>query len=209
MRTVHVVTHPEATHHLDGIVGGWYDSELTPAGIRAATRAAAALRSSVPDGADVELFSSDLRRTRRTAQEIADVFGVAPVLDPRLREKSFGEAEGKPQRWLDDRYLPPPAIGDRLEYDQGVPNAETPGTVARRIYAAMDEILRRACEHQIIVTHGHALTYVVACWIRMPIDSLGYVLFRVPSGSITTLQEDDFYRSRRVLRLGDTRHLEA
>ncbi|GGL38005.1 hypothetical protein [Nocardia jinanensis] len=35
MRTVHVVTHPEATHHVDR-VGGWYDSGRIAAGERAA-----------------------------------------------------------------------------------------------------------------------------------------------------------------------------
>lgn len=208
MRTVHVITHPQASHHLEGVVGGWHDSELTPDGVRSATRIAEALRSEIPAGAAVELFSSDLARTRRTAEEIASAFGITPALDDRLREKSFGEAEGKPQAWLDDRYLPPPATGDRLEYDQGVPGAETPGSVARRVYAAMDEILRSPGEHQIIVTHGFAFTFVLACWIGMPVESVGQVLFPVRSGSISTLHEDDFYRSRRVLRLGDTRHLD-
>ncbi|WP_291799342.1 hypothetical protein [Brevibacterium sp.] len=30
MRTLCVVTHPEATHHVHELVGGWHDSELTP-----------------------------------------------------------------------------------------------------------------------------------------------------------------------------------
>lgn len=100
MRTVHVVTHPEATHHVEGVVGGWHDSRLTPAGVRAAVSIARTLRARVPDGAEVELFSSDLRRTRRTAEEVADVFGVRPVLDRRLREKSYGQAgEGRRSGW--------------------------------------------------------------------------------------------------------------
>jgi hypothetical protein len=41
---------------------------------------------------------------------------------------------------------------------------------------------------------------------RMPIESLGHVVFQARSGSITTLHEDDCYRSRRLVRLGDTRH---
>ncbi|SFY42993.1 Histidine phosphatase superfamily (branch 1) [Streptomyces atratus] len=111
MRTLYVVTHPEATHHVEGVVGGWHDSQLTPAGVRAAISIAQALRSQVPDGAEVELFSSDLQRTRRTAEEVAGLFGVKPVLDRRLREKSYGEAEGRPQEWLDRRFVPPPGSG--------------------------------------------------------------------------------------------------
>ncbi|MEO3756172.1 histidine phosphatase family protein [Streptomyces sp. B6B3] len=209
MRTVYVVTHPEATHHVEGVVGGWHHSRLTPVGVRAAASIARALRERIPDGAEVELFSSDLRRTRETADEVAELLGVKPILDRRLREKSFGEAEGRPQEWLDGRYVPPPAVGDRMGYDQGVPGAETYAALARRVYAAMDEIVRRPCEHQIVVTHGFAMTYVVACWIGMPLESLDYVVFHARSGSITTLHEDDFYRSRRLVALGDAQHLDA
>jgi probable phosphoglycerate mutase len=209
VRTIHVVTHPEATHHVEGLVGGWHDSDLTPTGLREAAAIARALRAAVPEGADVELFSSDLLRTRRTAEEVGGLFDVKPVLDERLREKSYGEAEGRPQAWLDERFLPPPAVGDRMGHEEGVREAETKEAFARRIYAVMDEILDHHREHQIVVTHGYALTFVVAAWIGMPADSLGYVNFRAPSGSITTLREDDFFHNRQVVSLGDTRHLDA
>ncbi|MEU8633164.1 histidine phosphatase family protein [Amycolatopsis sp. NPDC048633] len=207
VRSIHVVTHPEATHHVEKVVGGWHDSRLTPAGVRAAVSIAAALRARVPDGAEVEVISSDLRRARRTADETAKSFGVAPIEDRRLRERSYGVAEGRPQEWLDQRFVPPPTVGDRLGHDVGVQGAETTRAVARRVYAAMDDILRRPCEHQIVVTHGGSLTFVVAHWIGMAIESLGQVNFRVASGSITTLREDGYFHNRQVSSLGDTSHL--
>ncbi|MFH8738294.1 histidine phosphatase family protein [Streptomyces sp. NPDC017964] len=209
MRTLYVVTHPEATHHVEGVVGGWHDSQLTPAGIRAAVSIAQALRARIPDGAEVEVFSSDLQRTSRTAEEIAQLFGVNPILDSRLREKSYGEAEGKPQEWLDRRFVPPPAVGKRMDHDEGVEGCETKAAWAQRIYAAMDDILQSSCAHQIIVTHGGSLTFVVASWIMMPIKSAGFARFRAPSGSITTLNEDDFFHNRQVVSLGDTLHLDS
>lgn len=209
MRTIYAVTHPEATHHVERVVGGWHDSQLTPAGLSAAASIAQALRAQVPDGADVELFSSDLRRTRQTAEKIAEVFGVTPTLDRRLREKSYGEAGGRPQEWLDQRFIPQPAAGERLEHDEGVEGAETKAALAQRIYAAMDEIVQRPCEHQIVVTHGGSLTFVVTSWIKMPIKAVGHASFRVPSGSITTLREDDFFHNRTVVNLGDIRHLDS
>ncbi|MFI6394949.1 histidine phosphatase family protein [Nonomuraea sp. NPDC050547] len=209
MRTIHVVTHPEATHHVERVVGGWHDSQLTPAGLRAAASIAQALRAEIPDGVEVELFSSDLLRTRQTAEKIAELFGVKPILDHRLREKSYGVAGGRPQEWLDQRFVPPPAVGERLEHDEGVEGAETKAALAQRIYTAMDEVLQRPCEHQIIVTHGGSLTFVVASWIKMPIGAVGHASFRAPSGSITTLREDDFFHNRQVVSLGDTRHLDS
>ncbi|MFE4685229.1 histidine phosphatase family protein [Streptomyces sp. NPDC056721] len=209
MRTLYVVTHPEATHHLEGVVGGWHDAQLTPAGIRAALSIAQALRARIPDGAEVEVFSSDLQRTSRTAEEVAELFGVKPILDRRLREKSYGEAGGKPQEWLDRRFVPPPAVGERMDHDENVKGAETKAAWAQRVYAAMDEILQSPCAHQILVTHGGSLTFVVASWIKMPIESAGYASFRASSGSITTLHEDDFFHNRHVVSLGDTLHLDS
>ncbi|MFD5191807.1 histidine phosphatase family protein [Streptomyces sp. NPDC058357] len=90
----------------------------------------------------MELFSSDLQRTLRTAEEVAERFGVKPVLDRRLRAKSYGEAGGRPQEWLDRRYVPPSAVGERMDRDESVAGAETKAVCAQRIHAAMDEILQ-------------------------------------------------------------------
>jgi probable phosphoglycerate mutase len=199
VRTLYVVTHPEATHHVEGLVGGWHDSRLTGAGVRAAGGIAGALRDVVPAGAEVELYSSDLRRTAETA-------GVRPVFDARLRERSFGEVEGKPKAEWERAFVPPPMAGDRMGHVD-VPGAETRAAVARRVYAAVDDILESDAERQILVTHGFAMTYVVTAWIGMPLEVLGYVVFKVPSGSISTLHEDDLYGGRLVMRLGDARHL--
>ncbi|MDW6063758.1 histidine phosphatase family protein [Streptomyces sp. FXJ1.4098] len=126
MRGIYAIAHPEATHHVEGVVGGWHDSQLTPAGRRAAARIARALRAVIPDGAEVELITSDLQRARQTADEVAEVFGAKPVLDRRLREKSYGEAEGRPREWLDRRFVPRlrPGIGWDTTRACGVPRPE-------------------------------------------------------------------------------------
>lgn len=213
MRSVHVVAHPEATHHVDRLVGGWYDSRLTPAGRQEAGAVARSLRHELgrelAGGGELEVHSSDLQRAWQTAELVGTELGVAPRAEPGLREKSYGVAEGRPQEWLDQRFVPPPADGDRMGHHEGVDGAETRGECARRVYAAMAEILRRPCPHHVVVTHGFALNFVVAYWIGMPYASLGSVSFRAPSGSITTLREDDFFHNRQLVRLGDTRHLDV
>lgn len=57
------------------------------------------------------------------------------------------------------------------------------------------------------VTHGGALTFVIAAWIRMPIRSAGHVAFRSTSGGITHLREDDFFHNRQVMALNSVAHL--
>lgn len=208
MRTLWVVTHAEATHHLESVVGGWHDSSLTDKGHRDAAAIGRELRSRIPAGEAVELFSSDLTRAAQTAAAIGQALGVEPNLLDALREKSYGEAEGRAQSWLDERFVPPPAQGDRMNHFEGIPGSETKAACASRVYAALEAILRRPCARQVIVTHGGALTFVIACWIRMPISSAGYVSFRASSGSITELAEDDFFHNRQVVHLADVRHLD-
>jgi probable phosphoglycerate mutase len=128
--------------------------------------------------------------------------------DRRLREKSYGAAEGRPQDWLDARFIPPPATGDRLSHDEGIPGAETKAAFAARVYSAMEDITARSTERQVIVTHGFTLTFVIAAWIQMPPASLGYANFRSKPGSITTLHQDDFFYNRQVAVLADTTHLD-
>lgn len=207
MRTVYVVTHPEATHHVDRLVGGHYDSDLTERGRADAERVAVELAARLSDGGPTEVFSSDLLRTRRTAQLVADRLHAGVHLDPRLREKSYGEAGGKPQAWLDARFVPPPVTGDRMRHDEGVPGAETRWDLAVRVYAAMADILSSSASQQVVVTHGMAATFVLAAWIEMPVEAAGRVAFRFTPGGITTLEEDDFFHNRTVRELSFVGHL--
>ncbi len=208
MRTVYVVVHPEASHHVDDVVGGWHDSELTALGRAHAAHIAAALGELVPQDRTVELYSSDLKRAMAVAERIADVLDVATVSDPGLREKSYGAAEGRPQTWLEERFVPPPAKGNRMDHFEGIEGSETKREFAERIYEALDKALNSSAEHVVIVTHGFALTFVVTAWVGMPIDALGYVSFRSSSGSITVLREDDFFHNRQVVSLNSVAHLE-
>lgn len=49
-KTIYVVTHPEAIHHVEKLVGGWYDTDLTVKGLADATRIAQWLRGQIPTG---------------------------------------------------------------------------------------------------------------------------------------------------------------
>lgn len=207
MRRLYVVTHPEASHHVDGLVGGWFDSRLTERGLRQADAVARRLRELIPVDAACEVWSSDLARTAQTAAAVGARLQVEPVLLPGLREKSYGVAEGRPQAWLDERFVAPPATGERMHHDEGVEGAETRHAFAERIYAAVDQILQNPVPHQVVVTHGFALTFVVAAFSRLPLDGIAYFHLPVTGGSITVLGEDDVFHNRSILSLDETGHL--
>lgn len=204
MRNVYVVTHPEATHHVDGLVGGWFDSALTERGMAQGHAIAESLAERLGD-ARVEVYASDLRRSRAAGEIVAQRLGAELTVDPDLRERSYGEAGGRPQAWLDERFIPAPAGADRLRHDEGVPGAETRWAVAQRAYAAMERIRASGAEHQVIVGHGGSATYLIAAWIGMPIESTGLVHFKLTSGGISLLREDP--RGRQVTFLNETGHL--
>jgi probable phosphoglycerate mutase len=207
VRHIYLVTHPEAQHHVDGLVGGWYDSHLTARGRLQADRIAEVLASRI-GSQPVEIYSSDLRRASQTAERIARSFSVEVQTDPRLRERSNGEADGRPQAWLSERRIPLPEYGDRLAHHDGPAGAETRLALVERLYPALDDILRSPVATQIVVSHGSASSYLIAAWIGMPMTSTDRVFFPLTSGGITTLRRNDTHFSHQVLALNETHHLQ-
>lgn len=57
-KAIHVVTHPEATHHCEGLVGGRYESDLTATGLADVTAIARWLREQISAGVTADIFSS-------------------------------------------------------------------------------------------------------------------------------------------------------
>ena len=205
MRDLYVVTHTEAQHHVDDLVGGWYDSSLTERGRRQAAAVADRLAGLID--AMPRIVSSDLARTRETAEAIAAAFGTDFSSMSDLREMSQGSGEGKPRAWFDKRFTAAPENNrlDHRSYEDG----ETKREMMTRIYRAMDEIFQEDAPVQVIVTHGFAMTFVVAAWVKMPLEAAGYINVRATSGGISHLQEDDFFRNRQIRFLNDARHLDG
>jgi probable phosphoglycerate mutase len=206
LRNLYVVTHTEATHHVENLVGGWYDSSLTDRGLEDAALVAQALgkRLSAENGA--ALFCSDLLRTRQTANAIAESLGLEILADADLREQSYGAAEGTPPG--STPFVPPPSIGDRMRHRDGVAGSESRLEWASRAYAALQRILVDDAQDIVVVTHGGTASYLIAAWIGLPLADAGYVKFKVSPGSITHLREDDFFHDRQVVTLNDISHLD-
>ena len=71
----------------------------------------------------------------------------------------------------------------------------------------MATIVVRDAAHQVIVTHGGALTFVVVAWARIPPEATGWVALRSSPGGITQLVEDDRFHNRGVASLNQVDHL--
>jgi broad specificity phosphatase PhoE len=208
-KDIYVVAHTQSQHHVEGLVGGWYDSPLTDFGRRQASAVAARIAEMVADRQPVEIYSSDLIRAAQTAEPIAARLGAAVTHWSDLRERSYGVAGGKPGSWLEGRVVFAGKDGDRLDHRDGIEGAETKREFLTRIYRAMDRIVESPCPTQVVVTHGYAMTFVLAAWIQMPLASAGWVNFRSTAGGITHLREDDELFNRSVMSLNDRTHLDG
>lgn len=209
MQQVLVVTHPEASHHVDELVGGWFDAPLTERGLVEAEHIARHIRRTAPPGAEPQIVASDLLRTRQTADAIGAQLDTLPTFDAGLREKSYGNAEGRPQQWLSERFVHPPRIGDRLNHDEGIDNSETKLEWIERVYAAVRTLEDAPADFRIIVTHAGTANWVIAAWMRIPVQGCSYAAFNIPSGSITVLREDEVFHNRTLVDLGNRSFMHA
>lgn len=203
MTRIYILPHTEATHHVDGLVGGWFDSDLTARGREQARRVAETLQQRVNE--PVRIFSSDLRRALQTAEPIASAFAARVEATADLRELSCGIAEGQPRAVFDARIAPPPLHGNRLDH-RIFEGAETRREGATRASRFVESTLANSTAPAIVVTHGGMLTYLLTAWLGMPIDSAGRARFWTSPGSITTL-EVDAWGDRVVVQFSDTAHL--
>lgn len=197
MRNVYVVTHAQSLHHVQDLTGGWYDTSLTEKGVNQAEILAEFLYREIGIPG-IPIYSSDLKRAFETAEIIARPFKSGVIQDKRLREMSFGDAEGKPREWRTENIIPRPADGDRLNH-RLFNNAETRKDIGTRIRECMDEIITKKDENLIIVSHGNALTFIIMAWLKVPVEYMDYCNFRAAPARVTCLQEDDLYQNRSVV----------
>jgi len=194
--TLLLVRHGESAGNVRGIIQGWQDEPLTPAGEAQAEAVAARLATA---GA-AALYSSPLIRARHTAERIAARTGLPIVDEPALREYCFGEAEGL--SW-------PAAVArwqlDAHDWGRGrVPGEEGMVVFRARVGARLEALAAaHATEVAICVVHGGVLGAFVARLFGLPPEQHP----RVHSGNcgVTTIEWE---QGRAVLRrLNDCCHL--
>lgn len=196
MKRICLITHCEATHSVDGRVGGWFDSELTELGRQQASQLANDIAQLGFNVRNLPVYSSDLKRAAQTAQILTRGSNNLPVLDQRLREMSFGTHGGMIQREHNKIMIPINPDGNRLDH-RICTGAESRREVAERIYKFVDEIIDLD-KDKIIVTHGFAAIFLIAAFQKIEISSMGFINYKLDPGSISILEEDDLFRNRTI-----------
>ncbi len=147
---LYIVRHGETDANAQGIVQGWLDTELNDKGISQAVEAA----NNFSEPVDV-IYSSDLKRAARTAQEFRAHFENAPYFeDERLRERNFGDAAGTHRADHDwEQFW---SIEDRAT----IPNAEIINDFTARVTDFLDELKTKHYKSVLIVAHSGVLNRI-------------------------------------------------
>ena len=148
---------------------GGSDPSLDDEGRGQAVAAAEAL-SSRSDLAVV--VSSPLRRTRQTAQAVADRLGVTIELDDDLRECAFGAWDGLTFAEVHDRW--PQELAAWLDDPQAAPpGGESLAQVSARVAAARDRLLAaHPGETLLVVTHVTPIKMLVRAALGAPLAAV-------------------------------------
>lgn len=112
------------------------------------------------------IYSSDLLRSRQTAELIAECLGLPVTLEPRLREMNLGAWEGMLSEEIKAKFSRELAERVRDPLNMRAPQGESPRAVAERVIPAMVEIGAKHLEKSVlIVAHGIPLA-LMACYVH-------------------------------------------
>ena len=186
MKHIITVQHTQSVHHTNGMVGSWTDWDLTELGKKQAGHIGKRLKEELTDK-NVALYSSDLKRAKQTAEEIAKYLKTEPILRQELRERNLGKCCGKSVQWLQENIeCIEKTVDDRLFSD-----AESIRDVWNRLKPFFDEVIANKDENIIIVSHGDLLSVWNLMFLGLGVESFYEADIRGSVGGVSHMIIDD------------------
>jgi probable phosphoglycerate mutase len=206
MLQVYLVRHGETEWNAARRIQGQSDSPLTATGEHQAHLVAKRVRK---EGI-THVITSDLGRTRRTAQIIADACGCEVINDSRLRELHMGVLE---ERLIDS--LTPQEEQWRKQMVDGtadgrIPQGESMVELGARMRAALENCLALPeGSKPLIVSHGIALGCLISTVLGLPAYAERRLRLRNCSLSRVDHQQSPWLASGWIVEsTGDISHLD-
>jgi probable phosphoglycerate mutase len=195
-----VVRHGETAWNAEGRVQGQLDIPLSDVGL-AQARALAALLGNESFSA---VYSSDLLRTRQTAQPTADRLRLATSLDADLRERHYGAFQGMTYAEAKQRMPQDYARFAARDPDFAFASGESLARFNERALACVNSLIKKHVgENLLIVTHGGVLEslyrHATGRGLSTPRD------FELPNAAINRIEADA--QGWRVAAWADVAHL--
>jgi broad specificity phosphatase PhoE len=198
---VFLVRHGQTSWNIEGKAQGHTDIPLDEVGLRQCESLHHAFKGTRLD----QIISSDLKRAQQTAEAISAATGAPIVLEPRLRERCFGEWEGDSYADVSSRLI-------EAALDKAIrwvlvrpPGGESFMDVWDRVGAFVDGVFD-SDEDIAIVSHGGTSSAVMARLIHGHPETARS--FRFGNTGIYELERrnDGFFS---IVRYNDTHHLTA
>ncbi|MDV5355142.1 2,3-diphosphoglycerate-dependent phosphoglycerate mutase GpmB [Enterobacter asburiae] len=207
MLQVYLVRHGETHWNAERRIQGQSDSPLTDKGETQARQVAERAKAL----GITHIITSDLGRTRRTAEIIADICGCDVTLEPRLRELNMGVLERRPLDSLTEE-----EEGWRRQLVNGtadgrIPEGESMQELSERMHAALATCLDLPQgSRPLLVSHGMALGCLVSTILGLPAYAERRLRLRNCSISRIDYQQSPWLASGWVVETaGDVSHLDA
>jgi alpha-ribazole phosphatase len=144
---IYLTRHGEVVNH--GVYNGQTDVDITPSGVRQMER----LRDLLKDKKLAAIYSSDLLRTKRGAEIIAEPHGLKPESFPQFRELHFGRWQGLSYLEVNAQYPSDiPQWMDNLETFR-IPGGESFRDLRERAYPKFLELIE----------HHRGQTFALVC----------------------------------------------
>jgi len=207
MLQVYLVRHGETVWNAARRIQGQSDSALTDKGEQQARQVGERVKTL----GITHVIASDLGRTRRTAEIIADACGCPVTLDARLRELNMGCLEQRPLDGLtaeEERWRK--ALVDGTEAGR-IPGGESMSELAARMHDALNACLDLpAGSRPLLVSHGMALGALVSTILGLPAHAERRLRLRNCSISRVDHQQSAWLASGWIVETaGDISHLDA
>lgn len=196
------IRHGETPWNRDARIQGQIDIPLNETGRWQAERTAAALADEPIDA----LYASDLRRARQTAEAIARRHGLALQTHPGLRERHFGDFQGRTWAELERQHPEVVRAWKAREPDFAPPGGESLLVLRARVEATFAELAARHAGGQIaVVAHGGVLDILYRAAARVELQApRAWAMGNAAIHRVLWTADSGFA----LLSWGDTRHLE-
>ena len=178
-QTLWFVRHGESTWNASGFVQGQANG---PVLTRKGRNEAANIAGRLVGASITAIYTSDLQRARETAEIVGRALRIAPLSDPALRERNFGQAQGRPHGEL-------PSATSGIEIDRVVDADARPAEgeslteLYGRVATFINELEMRAPEGDVlVVTHGGVIRVARAYCDGVPAAAMAWG--SVPNASV-------------------------
>ena len=165
MKRIITIQHPQSIHHTNKMIGSWTDWDLSEKGIKQAEAIANNLYEEL-SGETIIIYSSDLLRTKHTAQIIGKRFDLTPIYKFELRERNLGKCCGKSVEWLKANIEKQEITID----DKCFSDAESRRDAYNRLKPFFEEIIHGSDQNIIIVSHGDLLVLFNTLFLNLDVE---------------------------------------